>query len=801
MRPRPFWLRLHLFDDLRSDLRFALRSLRRNALLSAAVVITLGFGLGVNTGVFTLINAAILRAQVDRDPSMFFRVRAYYSDGFAQGLIRFDDYNAFLVGTRAVRELAAWDDVWTTLGIRAPTTIRVALISCNFFSVYGLERPELGRFFLPNECSTAESGPVAVISDELWRRQFEAQPNIVGQVIQVGRTALTIVGVTPPHFSGRVKGINIWIPLTMRANFDGTPWVTVDGRLRTRYSRANVRAELALLAQQQDRLHAGRKTTLIVTDGSPIAEPHLRGARWVVFSIMGAVALLLLISCANVSSLLLSRAAARQREIAIRISLGSGSGRLMRMLLTEGVLLAAVGGAAGAYLAWRVPGIIVGLVEFAPAYSLKPDWGVFAYLAAITLGAGCLAVLAPAAESLRADVSAALKGRVGLLAEHAASWRTLDFLVAGQIITSFVLLAASAVCVRAQYAMFGAGPGFETEHVLAAGIGSTADGWVFRRTLAERLRSVPGVVSVCFAEFMPFEREDSWDVRVAGQPAGTGRMVTANSVSTQFFETLGIAIARGRAFDERDSAADHEPRVAVVSEAFAQEFWPGEDPVGKVIEAPERLQVIGVSRNSRSARYGEQDGPQLFRLQNTTERSGSLLVRFQGNDAEVARGITEVLRESGGVENSEPETLKRIMDLGISGFWAVAEMVLFLGVAAIALAVIGIYGVAAFAVERRTKEFGIRIALGAMRAQIIHLVLRSGARPICCGLFVGACLTLGASYGLARLMKNAWFVLDTHDPLVYFVVGLLLILAATVAMLVPTLRATTANPMHALRED
>ena len=180
----------------------------------------------------------------------------------------------------------------------------------------------------------------------------------------------------------------------MEADFDGTPWLTVDGRLRPGYSRANVRAELDLFAQQQDRLYPGRRTTLTVTDGSLFAEPHLRGVIWVVFSIMGAVALVLLISCANVSSLLLSRAAARQREIAIRRSLGAGRSRLMQMLLTEGVLLATVGGAVGAYLAWIVPGMIVGLVEFAPAYSLTPDWGVFAYLAAITLTAGCLAVLA-----------------------------------------------------------------------------------------------------------------------------------------------------------------------------------------------------------------------------------------------------------------------------------------------------------------------------------------------------------------------------------------------------------------------
>lgn len=798
---------MHLFrrsfnfiDELGNDLRFALRSLRKQILVSVTVVLTLGFGLGLNTGVFTLINAALFRPYVDKDPSTVFRVIALYSDRLIEGGIGLTDYKALLAGNRSVLGLAAWDEVWTTLGTRSPAPFRVALVSCNFFSVYGLERPELGRFFLPSECSVTGSGAVAIISDELWRSRFEADSKIVGRVIQVGSTALTIVGVTPPRFSGRIKEINLWIPYTMVAEFESAPYFTVDGRLRPGYSRTNVQMELNVIAQRQDRLYPGRRITLIVTDGSMIAEPHLRMAIWVVFSIMGALALVLLISCANVSSLLLSRAAARQREIAIRISLGATRGRLMRMLLTEGVLLAAVGGAIGAYLAWIVPGIIVGLVQFAPAYSLTPDWNVFAYLGAITLAAGCLAVLAPAAESLRADVSASLKSR-GLFGQGVARWRTLDFLVAGQIATSLVLLVASAVCVRAQYAMFAAGPGFEIEHVLAAKIGSTNDGWAFRRLLGERLGGVPGVVSVCFAGFIPGERVDSADVRVAGQAAGTGRMVTTNSVSTNFFETMGIPIVRGRAFEEGDSVTDQAASAVIVSEAFAREFWPGQDPVGKVIEAPDRLQVIGVSRNSRSARYGEEDGPQLFRLQSPNERTGSLLVRFQGNYSEVARGVAEVLHNSRDVEVSELETLKAMMDLDVAAFRAIAEMVLFLGVAAIALAVIGIYGVAAFAVSHRTKEFGIRVALGAMRGQIIHLVLRSGAKPICGGSLLGICLTLGASHGLAKLMKNAPFVLDTRDPLVYIVGCSLLILSATVAILIPALRATAADPVNALREE
>ena len=792
---------LLLIDDLRHDIRFALRSLKKHALLSTTVVITLAFGLGMNTGVFTLINAALFRAHVDKDSETFFRLRAYYSDRFAQGLISLPDYQAYLAGTRSVRELAAWDDVWTTLGTRAPVTVRVALASCNYFSVYGLERPESGRFFLPNECSASGSGSVAVVSDELWRSQFEADPHILGRAITVGRTALTVVGVTPPRFSGREKGINIWIPYSMLSQFENEPWVTVEGRLNPGHSRTSVQAELSVIAQQQDRMHMRRKTTLIVTDGSIVAEPHLRIVIWAVSSIMGALTLVLLISCTNVSALLLSRAAARKREIAIRISLGAGRVRLLRMLLTESVLLATFGGVIGAFLAWKVPTIIVGLLEFAPAYSLKPDWAVFAYLAGITLIAGCLAGLAPIAESMKADLATSLKGREGLFVSSVRNWRTLDFLVASQVAMSLVLLAAAAICVRAQYTMFAAGPGFEIEHVLAMRIGSPGDGWAFRHTLEQRLRAVPGVVSVCFAQFLPLEREDSENVKPSGQDAGTGRVVSTNFVSPNFFETLGISIVRGRAFEARDTANDLSGSFAVVSESLAREFWPGEDAIGKVIEAPDRLRVVGVSRDSRSARYGERDGPQLFRLQSPKESSGTLMVRFHGNAGAVEGGVSDVLYNMGTVENSRPETLKSIMDLAASGFWAIAEMVLFLGIAAVGLAVVGVYGVAAFATGQRTKEFGIRIALGAVKADIIHLVLRTGAKPIAGGLLAGLCLALGASYALSKLMKNAPFVLDTHDPLAYFGVSVLLVSSSLVAMLVPTLRATKVNLANALREE
>jgi putative ABC transport system permease protein len=799
----PFGLASRVLDDLRADTRFAVRNLRKHALLSVVVVITLGFGLGLNTGIFTLIHASLFRAHVDADPSTFFRVHAFYSDTFTQGRINLQDYEAYRMGSPSVRELAAWDDVWTTLGARDPVTVRVALASCNFFSVYGLTQLELGRFFLPSECVDSGSGVVAIVSDEMWRSQFEADPHIVGKIIHVGHTALTIVGVTPPRFSGRIKGINIWIPSTMLSQFESAPGLTVEGRLNPGYSRATAQAELSVIAERQDRFNPNRKTRLIVTDGSMIAEPHLRMGMWIVASIMGAIGLVSLICCLNVSALLLSRAASRKREIAVRLALGAGRNRLFRMLMTESILLATLGGTLGVFLAWKLPAIIIGIIPVVnpPTYCLKPDWTVFAYVAVITVGAGFVSGAVPILESQRFDLAESLKGKAGLFVSAVRSWRTLDFMIAAQIAASLVLLAAAAICVRAQYTMFAAGPGFETEHVIAVGISATSDDWTLRHTIEERIRSVPGVLSICFAQNPPFEREDLTDVRVAGQPPGSGLMISVNSVSASFFQTLEIPIVRGRSFSDGDAASDRPAPIAVVSEAFARSFWPGEDPVGKVVEAPDRLEVVGISRDLRSARYGELDGPQLFRLQNPKGPSGSLLVRFQGPSAAIESKMTEIIRGAGADEVSRPMTVKAMMDLAASGFVAIAEMIVFLGIAGVGLAVAGVYGVTAFATVKRTKEFGIRMALGAARADILHLVLRSGAKTIGVGLFCGLCLAVGASTGLARLMKSAPFALKTEDPQIYLGVCFLLTSASLIAMLIPAFRALRLNPVHSLREE
>ena len=385
-------------DMLLQDVRFAVRSLRRSPFLACTTVLTLALGIGLNTGVFTMINAVLFRARVDKDPDCFVRLYAQNSSSSVPqgqlGGMSLADYRVYRAA-QSLSDLAAWHQIEAMLGGEISGDVRALLVSCNFFSVYGLERPKLGRLFLESECSQSGAGPVAVLSEEIWRNRFAADPQILGRIITLNRHAFTVVGVAPAHFSGRVNNARIWVPYTMQSHLvsggdlfaqTGTQWLIAEGRLKSGYSRSAAQAELNVIARQQDRFQPGRRTALIVTNGSMMEEPGLRAQSILAVSLwMGALMLLLLIACANVTTLLLSRAAARQREVAIRLSLGASRTRLLRMLLTESLILAATAGAISVYLAYAVPELVNRMMLAEPvSYPLTPDLRVFAYLAGVT---------------------------------------------------------------------------------------------------------------------------------------------------------------------------------------------------------------------------------------------------------------------------------------------------------------------------------------------------------------------------------------------------------------------------------
>jgi predicted permease len=816
---------LPALETLLQDVRYSLRMLGKSPGFTAVAVITLALGIGVNTGVFTVINGLLLRARVDKDPGSFIHLSPQYSGQakeFGQpGAISLSDFRSFQAGTHTLSDLAAWAITRVKLGEGFDKELAL-LVTRNFFSVYGLEQPKLGRLFLADECSTSGAAAVVILSEEIWRNRFGADPQIIGSVINLNRHPFTVVGIVPAHFSGRLRGMGIWIPYTMQPQVSlwdrnlfqeiGTPWLMVDGRIKSGQSHSAVQAELEVMAKQQDRLQPGRTTRMILTNGSMIEEPALRAkVFWVSPLIMGALSLVLIITCVNVTVLMLSRAAVRQREVAIRLALGVGRGRLLRMLLTESLILAGAAGVISAYLAYQVPKIFERTFAEAPNYPLQPDWRVFAYLTAVTMLAGCIAGWAPALESLKVNLLASLKGCESVFGAGTTRWRAGDVLIAAQVAMSVVLLATAGLFMRAQYTMINADPGFESKQVLLVPLemelphfpaGSATS---FYRTLERRVRAMPGVQAACYASSPPGssgEEAAMEEVRLPDQPKGTEKPVALNSVSPDFFETFRIPIIAGRTFLESDAPSQSTAPVIVASETFARTFWPGDDALGKVIEDSRgsRLRVVGVARDTKSM-FGALDNLRFYYLWKPQTSGYSLMVRFVGDARPAAKAVRNVIRDLDHEMTAYPRTLRSLMDEVVARFWVVARMILFLGVVALVLAVIGVYGVVAFTVSRRTKEMGIRLALGATPGQIFRLVLESGAKPILAGLVGGLILAMVGAEAMVRVLREIPVPLEAWDPLAYLAISTALSGSAMTALLGLAQRAKKVDPMVALRYE
>ncbi|HKQ80160.1 MAG TPA: ADOP family duplicated permease [Blastocatellia bacterium] len=811
-----------LEDEMFQDLHFALRSLRNHMLLSVVVVATLTLGIGFSAGVFAYYNAELLRARVDRDHGSFARIySAYTEDPSRPGRLdetTLEDYLTFRDGAKSLGNLAAYARFDAPLDKDDPREARTLLTTCNFFSLYDPGKPLLGRLLQPEDCAAAN--PVVVLSERLWRYRFAADPQIVGKVTHFNGQPVTVVGVTP-NFAGMVNGARAWFPYTLETYLKGgdnllrpgeAAWLNVAGRLNPGFSRQDATAELRLLASQKDRLHPGRLTTVVVTDGSQIQAPGESAAMLVFAVLLGMLFFLVLIVCVNVTTLLLARASARRQEIAVRLALGAGKIRLIRTLLTETFLLASLAGLLSLYLTWRIPGILNrwltnqsegGGVD----YSLAPDWRVFGYLTMVTVFAGTMAGLAPALQSLKVNLSEMLKGRQ-IAPGGGRGSRLYGLLIGAQVALSFFLLCGAVFCVSAYQKAVAFEPGFETRRVLWTGLfvkssGAQERNWdAFHRTLKERLEALPGAQSVAHSNRPPFMY--AWTTRVQA-PGQAMRQVAINWVSPNYFSTLGIPIVSGRAIRESDPPCENSGGKfgcsVVVSQQLAREVWPGENPLGQTLQSPEgnSFLVVGVVRDVSSTRLGGLDDPMIYQPLNL---NGIIpphpLVRFSGDGPALARAITTISREMAPELTIEAKTIESMREGLMESLERQTRLFVFLGALAVILVVIGIYGVVAFAVSQRAKEMGIRIALGAQTKDIYRAVLIANVRPVAVGLLIGLALTVAAFSALAPLIRDE-LNMNPLDPITYAITIVLLAAAALGAMLNPSRRATKVDPLTALR--
>lgn len=666
---------------------------------------------------------------------------------------------------------------------------------------------------------------IAVLSEHFWKNFYSSDPLIVGKVIHINRQPLTVVGVLPDSSANMLPG-GIWLPYTLQPAFNHgnsafrnpqVTWLNVAGRLRTGYSHDQATAELETILRRRDRFYLeqktftlDRKTSVVLTNGSFIQNPAMRPISMGLMAlIMGPLFMVLLLACTNVTMLFLSRSIVRRGEIAVRLALGAGRARLMRMLGFESLLTALIAGVVSIYLAAHVPGLLIGLidpVEGQFASAIRPDWLVLGYLAALVLITTAVSAFAPIRESFRLDLVTALKGREGTATMRS---RTTSALIVVQIAMSFVLLAAAVLFERLPSTITGIDPGFETRQTMTVPLDieippyTQASALAFHHTIETRILAIPGVQSLAYASIAPFGFAPHDEVRLENQIKGQGRAAAIDKVSADFFSTLGIPLLHGRSFIESDVSTSKSTPVAIVSQTFARTFWGDNDPLGKVVVTPDdkHLRVIGVTRDTRSEHFGILDGPRLYALRDPDSLQGQLFVRFTGDAAPISASIQQIMKTLDASQLGTPSTIWDFVESNATAMRSLAKIVLLMAGLAVLLAITGVYAVLSFAINRRTREFGIQMTLGASRNSIFRSVLIKGLRQIAIGLLCGMVLAVPAAWTFARMTQRSTLPIRAFDISVYGLSALILLMVSLCAMGLPALRATQVNPMQALRSE
>ncbi|HZB26154.1 MAG TPA: FtsX-like permease family protein, partial [Vicinamibacterales bacterium] len=588
-------------------------------------------------------------------------------------------------------------------------------------------------------------------------------------------------------------------------------WLGIVGRRHPDLPLRQVQEELSVLARSADSRVPGRTTAVTVTDGSLLQDPDMRARAPVVLTLtLGTTVLLLILASVNVTTLLLSRAAAREREMAVRLSLGAGRFRLIRQLLTESLVLSGIALAASVAVAQRAPAALwYSITSAEPPIDLSPDWRVLLFALALGVAAGVMAGLSPAIESLRPGTAETLKGSSSAATAAPRRTRLRSVLVAVQIALSLLLVVEAALFARAHRRFFVYEPGFETRQVLTLSLASVLSGYAppraFYDDLAVRVNALPGVVRSSFASIAPWSGRNSVAIaEIDGVPipkTGDYRRDPARRVvSAEYFATLDIPVVRGRAFnsDEARSQAPGRTVPTVVSEAMARHYWPGQDALGRSFRTSAVHEVVGIAADVQSVSYMQDDGPFFYApLDPQRSKPPSMLVKVDGGVEPVITAVRDIVRQLDPQMAATVTTLASVIEehgrrrqpLMVYGTTA--------GVLALLLALTGVYGVVSYMVSGRVREIGIRLALGARRGEVIRLIVRSGAVPVCGGLLIGLVLTVLAS----NVMSAALSGVNPRDPLTLAAGALVVLLCALAAIWIPARRAAALDPLALLRSE
>jgi putative ABC transport system permease protein len=813
--------------DFLADLGFGARLLRRSPGFTTVAALVIALGIGATTVVYGLVSAVLLRPPPGVEASEEL-VAIYTSDysGPRFGGSSYPDYEAIAGATEVFRGVAAQSArTFTMLAGEQSEAVFGELVSTNYFDLLGVS-PRLGRFFSASEEGTPGSGVVAVISETLWQRQFGGAPDVLGRPIQVSGQTLTIVGVAPEAFRGWLRGprAEIWMPLTAPDALTGIDLaqrgarvLLLVGRLGAGITPEAAETRLAVLAGQLHAAYPDAWTDLsgasriltVLPEAESRIPPQMRSpVLGALGMLVGIVTIVLLIVCANVANLMLARGARRQKEIGIRLALGATRTRVIVHLMAESLLLAALGGGLGLLLAMSVPRILQAFqLPNGPAIDLgiAPNPTVVLFAIAMTAATGLIFGLGPALQSTRAPASIIR----GTASSRLPRGRLRATLVVVQVAASLVLLIGGGLFLRSLMEAQGVEIGFEPHNVLVVTSASSTDALTdgeaaqYHERAAAIAAAIPGVSGAAVAERVPlgggFARRS---IGVAGYTPGPGEDMEFpfNGVGPGYFEVMGIPLREGREFTPTDDAG--APLVVIVNETFATRFWPGEDPLGKLVSLGgangPNAEVIGVAPDGKYGSVTEPSTPYYYYpyLQHP-ERYMMLHVRT----AIDPERVTPVLRrELARLEQQSPaplvETLEQRVESATLPQRIAAVALGALGGLALLIATIGLYGLVAYTVAQRTREFGIRIALGALAPDVRRMVIGDGLRVTAFGVAIGIALALALSW-----LVRAFLLVSPFDPLAFLVVPLLLMAAAAMASYLPARRATRVDPMVALRSE
>ncbi len=817
------------------DVRVGFRQLVRRPAFAVTAIGSLALGIGVTTTLFTVVNAVLFKSSPLRDPSRLVEIYSMQRGEDMQLTSSYPDLQSLRAGVPAFSGIAGNAYVRGVLSTAtSPRLVTGEAVTANYFDVLGVSIGQ-GRGFRADEDAAAGGAPVVVLSHGLWQHEFGGRADAVGRTLKLSGLTYTVVGVAPQTFPGAMPGIasDFWVPVTMveRFQFTGvqwtgdndpgttrldrrsTRWLFAKGRLADGQTIAQARAQaeavFASLATQYPGTNEEALVSLVPVGNirfHPMVDGYVRAAS---AGLLGAVGLVLLVACANVAALLLARGTARRREMAVRAAIGAGRGRLIRQLLSEGLVLALIGGALGVLMAMWASSLIgayaTTLLPITTTFDFTLDRTVLVFAGVVSLLTAVIFGLAPAWSASRPELVPALKDTLD--AGGPGRRVTLrDALVVGQLALSLVLLVAGALLARGLVVARGTDLGFDPARVAALSFSPQMNGYDLERTIALRDRVVeavgalPGVTAVSVASRMPLGPDinmSSYAVPGRHDADSDGESVDMVAIGAGYFDVMGIPLVEGREFTQDE--VDGDRPVVVVNETFAKMFWPGESAVGRTVHDggfdQRALQVVGVSRDHKVRSAGEAPMPYVH-VPMGRSRSINLVARTAGPAGELVPAMKRAVwaLEPDAVFTEEGPATDAV-DATLAPTRIGATIIGVVGVLALGLAAIGLYGVIAYSVSLRTREVGIRMALGAERGQVLRMVLGQGTRLALAGVGLGAVLAAG----VATVLQSMLYGVSTFDPAAYAVASGLLLLVALAANLAPAIAASRVQPATAIR--